>query len=232
MKIHRFYINKEIQEGDFVLSDKAITHQLLNVFRFKVGDRINIFNGDGFEYEATILKIINKNEILLDVNEKQEGFVPKQKITLYQSLIKKDNMEWVIQKATELGVSKIIPVVSGRSEKKGFNLERANKISIEASEQCGRADIVEIGDVIDLKSVDLDGSRKIAFDISGIKIKESSLGDAPSISIFIGPEGGWTVEELDYFKSNNFVVASLGEIMLRAETASVVATSLVIFKYF
>lgn len=230
MKIHRFFINKEIKEGDFVLSDKSLTHQILNVFRFGKGDRFNIFNGDGFEYEAIILEISNKNEILIDVKNKHEGVVPKRKITLYQSLIKKDNMEWVIQKATELGVSKIIPIISSRSEKKGFNMERANKISIEASEQSGRADIVEIREIIDLKDIVLPMSTKIVFDISGTKMKKVSFDDDLPVSIFIGPEGGWSKEEIDYFKDNNFTIASLGETMLRAETAAIVATSLVILK--
>jgi 16S rRNA (uracil1498-N3)-methyltransferase len=154
----------------------------------------------------------------------RDGIVPKRNIILYQSLIKKDKMEWVVEKATELGVSKIVPIVSERSEKKGFNIERAKKIAVEASEQCGRADVSEISEVTDLNEVLENCNNPIIFDKSGSTFDPSLIyKNHNTVSIFIGPEGGWTEKELELFKQKGASVFSLGSLTLRAETAALTA---------
>src|SRR3990167_5682399 len=147
MRLHRFYINTPIAENKIVVKDEHILHQWRNVFRYNVGSEAVLFDGSGFEYDCVIERLSNR-EAELNVVSKKGSIMPEREITLYQSLIKKDKMEWVVEKATELGVSKIVPIISDRSEKKGFNLARAKKIAIEASEQCGRGDVPEIGEVM------------------------------------------------------------------------------------
>jgi len=153
--------------------------------------------------------------------EEKNGTVPQHKITLYQSIIKKDKMEWVVEKATELGVTKIVPIISERSEKKGFNVDRARKIAIEASEQCGRGDIPQIVEPITIEKAISQAEKAIVFDSSGKSLKE--LDKIETKSIFIGPEGGWSENEISKFKSQNFEILNLGDLTLRAETAAIVS---------
>jgi len=203
-----------------------------------VGSEVILFDGSGMEFDVVIEKLSNREAAIRLVSERK-GIVPKspstgsgRDITLYISLIKKDKLEWVVEKATELGVSKIVPIISERSEKKGFNLERARKIAIEASEQCGRADVPEIGEVVSLDETLEKAENVVVFDSSGTPPASQSLGTLPLIkvredgnptSIFIGPEGGWSEKEMERFKDSNMEILSLGKLTLRAETAAVVA---------
>ncbi len=246
MRLHRFYIDKKIDEEKIFINENGLVHQWKNVFRFNVGGEMILFDGSGFEYNALIEKIGNR-EVVLEITRKRRGILPKINITLYQSLIKKDKMEWVVEKATELGVSKIVPIVSDRSEKKGFNVERARKITIEASEQCGRADVPELIDITSLDEALEKCKNIIIFDKSGegmncekeknILVHNSYPTNRNSICILIGPEGGWSPRELQMFKqksrlhgdgiSGGIKICSLGPLTLRAETASVVALTLI-----
>lgn len=224
MRFHRFYISAPIEHTKTVLKDERLIHQWRNVFRYNVGSEVILFDGSGIEYDAVIEKMNNREAEVRLVRERR-GIVPEQKVVLYQSLIKKDKMEWVVEKATELGVSKIVPIVSERSEKKGFNLERAQKIAIEASEQCGRADVPVIERVKDLGLWVKDLKEEIIiFDLSGSPFPPLTLNTSP-ISLFVGPEGGWTQNEIEKFKDLNIKIFSLGKLTLRAETAAVVALS-------
>lgn len=228
MRLHRFYINKIIDNEEVVIDDDRLIHQWRNVFRFNVGGEVILFDGSGFEYDCLIEKINNK-EAILRIVDKRKGVVPDGEIILYQSLIKKDKIEWVVEKATELGVSKIVPIISERSEKKGFNIERAQKIAIEASEQCGRADVPVVERVQNLESGILDCEGEIiVLHPSGPSLNLESRFKLPA-SIFIGPEGGWTEKEIERFKQAEAKILSLGNLTLRAETAVIVALSKIQF---
>ena len=222
MRLHRFYINKTIDNEEVVIGDDRLIHQWRNVFRFNVGGEVILFDGSGFEYDCLIEKMNNK-EAVLRIIDKRKGVVPDRDIILYQSLIKKDKMEWVVEKATELGVSKIIPIISERSEKKGFNIERAQKIAIEASEQCGRVDVPVVEEIQKLESgIENCEGEIIVFDKSGSSLNLDSRFKLPA-SIFIGPEGGWTEREIEKFKESKIKIFTLGKLTLRAETAAIVA---------
>jgi 16S rRNA (uracil1498-N3)-methyltransferase len=237
MRLHRFYIQIPLQHSKMIIDDDRLIHQWRDVFRYNVGSEVILFDGSGNDYDGVIEKLSNREAEVRLISEKK-GIVPKdsltglgREITLFQSLIKKDKMEWVVEKATELGGSKIIPIISERSEKKVFNLGRAKKIAIEAAEQCGRADVTEIGEIMNLESAVNHAENAIIFDPSG---KELRLGEGAgggenspsnSISVFIGPEGGWTEKELNLFKEKGAQVFSLGPLVLRAETAAVAALS-------
>lgn len=229
MRLHRFFINNPIEKTKILIKDERVIHQWRNVFRYNAGSQVILFDGSGYEFESVILRLTNR-ETELEIISKIKGVVIDKKIVLVQSLIKKDKMEWVIQKATELGVSKIIPIVSERSEKKSLNVERARKIIIEASEQCGRADVSELAPIISLSEALGDCENAIVFDSSGEslepeKVSEASIYQLKPLSLFIGPEGGWSEKELEMFKNKGVQVYSLGPLTLRAETATVVALS-------
>lgn len=228
MRLHRFFIDTPIKENRLEIKDERLLHQWRNVFRYGEGSEVLLFDGSGFEYEATVESLESK-KAQVKIVSKKEGIMPKQKITLYQSIVKKDKMEWIAEKATELGVSKIVPIISERSEKKDLNLDRIRKIMIEASEQCGRSDVSEIGQMMNFESgIKNYAGKGIAFDPSGSALRNSSFTNHDSLSLFIGPEGGWSEEEVERFKEAKIEIFSLGKLTLRAETAAV--TALVVSK--
>ena len=231
MRLHRFYINLPLEHSRESIKDERLIHQWRDVFRYNVGSEVILFDGSGNEYDCTIEKLTNREAEVRLVSERK-GIMPEKEIVLCQSLIKKDKMEWVVEKATELGVSKIVPIVSERSEKKGFNLERARKIAIEAAEQSGRADVpvIESSKHLVDSIKDCEG-EKIVFDPSGELIQDSRFMNHESStlnpkSIFVGPEGGWTPQEIERFKNLNIEIFSLGKLTLRAETAAIVALTI------
>lgn len=248
MRLHRFFVNFPLEHTLETITDGRLIHQWRDVFRYNVGSQVILFDGSGKEYNSVLEKLTNRQaEVRLVLG--RQGIVPKIKIVLYQSLIKKDKFEWVVEKATELGVSKIVPVVSERSEKKGINMERLNKIAIEASEQCGRADVLVVEESKELvASIQEAEGEIIVFDPRGEKMnhdiapspnplpegegagggENSSLHNSNSIihnsiSIFVGPEGGWSEKELNLFKQKGARVFSLGPLILRSETAAIAA---------
>ena len=133
MRLHRFYLAEKIEEGgEIEVSQAELIHQWLAVFRFHTGNQVIIFDGFGSEFLAEFISL-EKKFAVLKILEKRASQKPLKEIHLFQSLIKKDNMEWIFEKCTELGVTDFHPIVSERSEKKSFNIERANRIIIEAS---------------------------------------------------------------------------------------------------
>lgn len=223
MRLHRFFIKERVVAEKFCISDERLIHQWRNVFRYNVGSQVVLFDGSGGEFDAVIERMTNR-EADVSIISKRKGVIPEKKITLYQSLIKKDNMEWIAEKATELGVSKIVPVVSERSEKKGLNIERLEKIIVEASEQCGRADVPVLGSILSLDDAMQSAENIVVFDSSGVSFDPSLFStDYKLLSIFIGPEGGWSETEIEKFKKAGAQFYSLGKLTLRAETAAIAA---------
>ena len=227
MRLHRFYVSQPLGE-DVVITDVSLIKQLSKVFRYAVGDFVILFNGDGFDVTYGIETISNK-EITLVKKSQTSAHIPTKKITLCLSIIKKDNFELVVQKATELGVSTIIPILSERSEKKNLSIERLNKIAIEASEQCGRGDVPTILPVISLETMFAEGipyDKAYFFQMHGSPL--SKIDDTTeTVILFVGPEGGWSEKEIEKFEMANIKSVELGQTVLRAETAAIVGTFLV-----
>ncbi|MFA6601753.1 MAG: RsmE family RNA methyltransferase [Candidatus Paceibacterota bacterium] len=262
MRLHRFYISEKIGERTKLAINSAdLTNQIVRVFRLGIGDRIVLFDGSGFDYECVLDKINEKSKMipnsLIELSVAQtrsSGFLPRREVYLCASVVKKDNFEFIVEKATELGVTKIIPVISERSEKKSLNEERLKKISIEASEQSGRGNLPVILPIMDLEAMIEDLVAEVlpakvspeevsltqvpahvkkplllAFHTSGDTL--SSIPDLKSnepIVVFIGPEGGWSDKEIAMFHSYKIQVVCLGSQILRSETAVVAALSKVL----
>lgn len=228
MRLHRFFIEEKIPNaGEFLVANETLLNQWRNVLRMKAGDKAILFNGDGSEALCEFVSLTKKNA-LLKVIETKKGLMPSREVTLYIALIKKDNFELVLEKATELGVSHIVPVQTSRSEKKSVNYERAQKILREASEQSGRATIPTLGEIIDIKKIPREAV--VAFDPrGGISAREFfAKHTTTTISVFVGPEGGFTDEEIDLFHTHNIPIVTTGTQILRAETAAMVALTLVL----
>jgi len=233
MKLQRFYINEKIGNlktgNSFFIADEGLQNQLRKVFRFRGGEVVELFDGSGFNFESEI-KDFEKDRVNFSlISKKENENIPKTEIHLFQSIIKKDNFEFVVEKCTELGVRSFHPIISERSEKKDLNLDRLNKIAKEASEQSGRGEVPEIFAPTKLVEAvkDFDG-KLLAFDFNAPSFisEQSKFKNLKKIGIFVGPEGGWTVGDLQVLKDAGAEISSLGKQVLRAETASIVASTL------
>src|ERR1700741_5336024 len=225
MRLHRFYVGKELElKHDFWLHDLRIVGQWKRVLRYQAGQEVVLF--DGVEAER-LYKIVElkDTEAHLELVTDFERTVPSKNVYLFWSLLKKDKNDWVLQKATELGVSHFIPLLADRSEKTGFDVERAEKILIEAAEQCGRSDIPTVHELM-LVSTALDHmGRKIPLMICEQGGERPDALKQVSYGVLIGPEGGWSDQEITLFKQHNLPHLGLGDLTLRAETAAVTAAS-------
>ncbi len=233
MRIHRFYIGDDLELAAKVwVNDKNLLHQWCSVLRFKPGQQITLFNNIKEErlYEVDV---VESNAVHLKLVTELKPTLPKKDVYLCFSLLKKDKNDWVLQKATEIGVNHLLPIISSRVEKKGLNLDRAKKIVVEASEQCGRTNIPSIREPVGLETAikELRQNSNLYFadqggkDLNTIKSNE----DKPEV-IFIGPEGGWTESETKLLNNSEAIKVGLSDLTLRAETACVVAASQLLTK--
>ncbi len=230
MKLHRFFIEEKLTNKlNITITRDDLVNQLRNVFRFVKGDRIILFDNSGFDFKF-VIEDFDKKSVSLGLIEARENIViPTRETFLFASLVKKDNFEWIAQKATELGVSHIIPIASDRSEKKDLNIERIRKIIIEAAEQSGRGTLPILYDVTDLASAvsNYGHVKSIAWDPSAVKFSTKDVSDF--IGAYIGPEGGWSPQELAMFDEHGIQVKSLGPQILRSETAVIAVISQLVF---
>lgn len=230
MREDRFFVDFKISKGKFEISNKEIFHQLKNILKKKIGEGIILFNGEQ-ECLAKIKKYLKDGvEVeILEIRENKKE--PKIFVSLYCSILKKQSFELVVQKATEIGVKEIFPLICKNTIKQGLNLERLKKISKEASEQSGRLILPDISKPLKFKEAvkKLENlNSKIIFDISGKDFSKNNFKGNKKFAIFVGAEGGWDKEEINLAKRENFEILNLGKLNLRAETAAIVATFLTI----
>ena len=228
----RLYHPDSILENNTSLLSKEHTHYIVNVMRLKRGSNLNFFNKNG-EWKSEII-FLEKNRVEVKILEKIKNANNPSKIQLAICLIKKNPMETILQKATELGVSKIIPIVSERSEVKELNSERAKKIVIEATEQSNQLVPPEISKVIKLKDFlkTFDRTNKLLFaDVNSKEnLKSQDLKDSKSFCILIGPEGDFSPSERETILGKREVKPfTLSRNILRSDTAVISAISLVNF---
>lgn len=233
MRIHRFYTKTDINSKNFDITDRDLIHQWKTVFRYNVGSQVIIFNGSGVDYLCMISSLRNLGASLAVIREiKKENEAPKRNLVLCMALVKKDNFELIVQKATEIGVNTIIPILCEHSEKKKINMDRLLKIAVEASEQSGRGDIPKIEQPTTLDGLFNTGilpQEKIVFHLEGMSFKDYRNNyNHPSVVAFIGPEGGFSQKEINFFQTDNVKVVTLGSQVLRAETAAIAVASLLL----
>lgn len=226
-KIHRFITEYKIVNDEIKITNVDLVHQWKNVLKFKTGEEIILANKNGEAFCS--IASISKNEaslkvIKLNENKKEE----KRNVTLYMAILKRENFELVVQKASEIGIDKIVPIITEHTVKTGLKYERLEKIAREASELAGRNTVPEISEAVKFATaIQTDNSdTKIIFDISGSKIKNEKIKN--SVSIYIGPEGGFSESEINLAKSNNFEISSLSPLTLRGETAGIIASYLAV----
>lgn len=227
MRLHRFYIEEPIgSKGEVAVAGTELAHQLHSVFRYKPGQEVLLFDGSGAEFSAE-MKELKKDKVIFIVTEKREGLVPVRELSLCFALVKKDNSELIIQKATELGATNIYPVITERSEKKNINMERAQRIVREAAEQSGWAVLPQLHEPVEMETAIAltKDARRIVFDADAAPLGAAGMAEADKTALFIGPEGGFTDAELALCGESGMQKASLGKQTLRAETAAIAALS-------
>jgi len=228
----RLFHPENITENTTGLLSKEHTHYVVNVMRLKRGSNINFFNKDG-EWLSEIV-FLDRDRVEVKFLNKLKEPTKNSNIELAICLVKKSPMDTILQKATELGVSKIIPIVSERTEVKELNFERANKIVVEATEQSNQLIPPQISEVTKLRDYlkNLDDSSKLLFaDVnSKNKLKAEALKEAKTLSVLIGPEGDFSPSERELILSNsNAVPFTISRNILRSDTAVISAISLVNF---
>ncbi len=206
------------------MHDEQLLWQWNKVLRFGTGQQVILFDGEKTERLYNIAEM-SKTEAHLKLVTQLSLKKPHKHIYVFWSLLKKENNEYIIQKCTEIGVSNFVPIISERTIKKDFNQQRTQKISIEASEQCGRSTLPDVRSPIHLEKAIEEYKDKIKLLVCHIGSEGRPYIPEDKIGIFIGPEGGWSEAEKEIFLKNGIDSMNLGDFTLRAETAAIVAAS-------
>lgn len=229
MEIRRFFVSAEDINGDVVtLSGDEFLH-MTRVLRYKVGYKATVCANDGAEHSC-IVTAIGKDSATLRIDETKIADYKGVSITLYAGLLKNNKLDFVIQKAVELGIDRVVPFTSANCAESRFMRERGAKIALEAAKQCGSAYLSEVGELLDfdglvretggydgvLLAYELDRTHKIA----------DNLSKGKRLALIVGPEGGFTPEEAKTLITAGARSVTLGKRILRAETASIILCAL------
>ena len=250
--MRRFLVPPEnVGEKYITIDDKNDLHHMERVLRLSAGDRLDISDSQVWEYRTEIVSIDEDCAKVLILDKQKFSSEPDIKITLFQGIPKQGKMELIVQKAVELGVSSIIPVFTDRtvvSDKGNFSkkIQRWQKISDEAVKQCRRGIIPQISQAVKMTEViDSFGDFDLVLfpyeNEDGVTIKDvlrqqnGSSDNAKelnveSIAVIIGPEGGFSREEAERITGSGGKSVSLGKTILRTETASLAALSMIIYE--
>jgi 16S rRNA (uracil1498-N3)-methyltransferase len=231
--MHRFFIfpPDRIDGGGVVIVSDDLLHQIRNVLRFNVSERMVLCDNTGYEYEVEVSQI-SKNEIVGKLIEKRLNAVePKLKIALYVGLLKSpERFEFILQKATEVGVTEFIPLITERTEKLSLNkIDRLRRILKEAAEQSGRGVIPVLKEAAKLKDLFKSPVNEDEVNLFATPEAEMSLRRAINkiskvnkINLFVGPEGGFTKKEVFEAEQHGMTIFHLEKRILRTETAAIV----------
>ncbi len=240
--MQRFFVTKSGFEGDLVRLSAEQAHQVCHVLRLKAGDGIVVLDNAGNEYEVELTASGKREAVGRIVARRQATGEPTVQITLFQGLLARDKFEWVLQKGTEVGVSRFVPVQTERTLLRARQidpkkLDRWQRIVTEAAEQSHRGRVPQIEPAIAFAQA---LSRLGEFDralIAATSGQAKTLSEAlaasgrplASVAVLIGPEGGFSDEETAQAHESGVIPVSLGPRILRTETAAIIAPALVLF---
>lgn len=239
MPMSRFYIRPDSLKNGKIYVGKEESHHIIDVMRLREGDSTTVFDGTGKEYEGKISSIENKR-VIIDVSKIK--IVDKKRpvsISLAQAIPKKDKMHLIVQKATELGANEILPVESSRTvvkskgERRRHKIERWQKIAVEASKQCGRTELPKVRDITHFDAI-LDCITKYDLTImpclsqKSISLKSAlnNINRPDNVLVIIGPEGGFSENEIEKASEKGAVLTALGDLILRSDTAAIATLSI------
>lgn len=231
--MRRFFIQPDAIQGETVVLSREQSRHLVSVLRLLPGQSIELFDGGGSIYQATITKTIGRQvecSVTARCARDKKHCFP---LTLAQGVLKGKKMDLVLQKATELGVDTFVPTVTRYCDQQGTleqRMRRWQRIVIEACKQCGRNTAMHISPVQTLESIDCALFPYPLFCWEGkhnSRIGAGFFTDPGSVLLLIGPEGGFHESEVDWARENGCVPISLGPLVLRAETAAIAAVGIV-----
>ncbi len=232
--MQRFFLPELLFKNDYlIINDERIAFQVFKVLRMKPGHFFHVFDGEN-EYLTQIESLTKRKVVTKKVKVIKNEAEPSLKISLYQAIPKKPALfELVIQKATEIGVHQIFPLITERTENRRLSkFERLKLIAIEAAEQSGRLNIPIIRHPVNFEEVVPDFSNGfIAYEYEGSSFMvdyASILSTSKEAQLIIGPEGGLTEAEVSLAKENSIKPFSLGKRILRTETAAISSLSLML----
>jgi 16S rRNA (uracil1498-N3)-methyltransferase len=221
----RLFVETPLGAKAQVALDAAQANYLGNVLRLRVGDGVLLFDGESGEWLASIAEV-GKKRMTLAVAEQTRPPESIPDLWLAFAPVKRAPVEWLVEKATELGVARLLPVMTQRTVIERLRLDRLQSIAIEAAEQCGRTMLPEISEPVALDAFLQSSERMLYFaDETGGEPVASAFAPGPA-TILIGPEGGFTPEERDAVRAAPGAKSiSLGPRILRAETAALAAVT-------
>jgi 16S rRNA (uracil1498-N3)-methyltransferase len=239
----RRWIADEVNGNTAALVGDHASH-LARVLRAEVGQEFDIATGDAVR-RGTITAV-SLDRVVFALGEEQ-ALRPAPEVTLALAIFKFDRMEWAIEKCTEIGVSRIVPIIARRTDSHlaaaaGKRRDRWQRIATQAAEQSRSIAPPEIAAPVKLKDLGSAGAPPASQPQAGItncrivlaeseeyaRVRDVLRPQMSGVTLAVGPEGGWTAEELQWFRDSGWIAASLGDTILRAETAAIVATALVL----
>lgn len=240
----RFFVEPGTLDGESAELDRHLSHRLRHVLRLRRGDRVVLVDGRGGEYEVALEDVSSPTVRIRILSRYDRAPEPRARVVLYQSIIKGDRFDWVLEKGTEIGVAKFVPLVSDRGVVRPRSgrverTERWRRIVTEAAEQSGRSHLPEVAAPLSLGDAleSAEGLRLLPWESErqttlrqALKQAVGKSKTAPLVSIFIGPEGGFTREEVDRAVDLGVRTVSLGPRILRSETAGIVAAMAVLYE--
>jgi 16S rRNA (uracil1498-N3)-methyltransferase len=237
MQRHRFYAPPSQIEGSCITLDADEAHHLVRVLRLSEGDCVFAFDGQGSEWECEIARVGRREVELNLLRQITDSVESPLHLTLAQALIKGDRFDLIVQKSTELGVARIVPLITDHSEIRRVEeraervLQRWRRIALEALKQCGRRKLVEIVEPIHFADFCRNNTGKVNLMLSergGLSLREvgASLAAASRLNLGVGPEGGWSDGELKMAEDHGLVPLHLGSRVVRAETAAIASVTI------
>jgi 16S rRNA (uracil1498-N3)-methyltransferase len=230
--VPRFFCSLPLNAGQAVTLPVDVAHHAERVLRLRAGDAVVLFNGNGGEYPARIETLGRVSRVRLEAWQPIERESPLA-IRLAQAMPAADKMDWIVQKSVELGVAAIAPVVSSRSivrlsgERAAKRIDHLRRLAIAACEQCGRNRVPPVDDLLPLPQflatqAELPGPKLMLSPCAPVRLSELPSPNS-ALTLLVGPEGGFTDEELRAARACGFQPAALGPRVLRTETAGLAA---------
>ena len=238
----RFFVEASALAGDRIEIEGALAHRMAKVLRMHAGDELVLFDGSGEDVRVR-LEDVHDRRICVVVMARGPGpREPRLRVHLYHSITKGDRFEWLLEKATEIGIAAVTPLVAARAVVKtsadGNRAERWRRIVVEAAEQCERSTVPAIGaplafdealrtatGIVLLPYEDAGDTAPSINDVLNRRVDD--VFDLAEASIFIGPEGGYEPAEIERAQNVGAEIVTLGDRVLRSETAGLVAATLV-----
>jgi len=246
VSLHRFFVPPEAISGDQVSLEGDLASRLSRVLRLKPGAAVVLLDGSGLEYDARLEKVGPRQVTAAVVGRRAGRPEPEVRLVLYQSLVKGERFDWVLEKGTELGVAAFVPLLSRRNvvrpvPGRSGRPDRWQRVVREAAEQCGRSVLPEVlpaqrfedalSAAADLRLLPWEGEDALGL-ATALRRARPDLEalERPTVAVLIGPEGGFAAEEVALAREAGAQVVSLGRRILRSETAGIAAAAAVLYE--